>query len=171
MPRSGEEDADFDNALPPFEVKSFVWKKGAFKGDLTLHQGRSNHCSVKGDSVFHLYLDCDDAKLRKIFDGILLLRKRFPELSRVKFYIVNSSLNRFSIVAFARMSWKRHLEIMWYAVEVGLEHYGHAFYSTRKGYAVLRTGAKDGIAPRILFELGETVVCKTCMREFVESIE
>jgi hypothetical protein len=157
--------------LPPFEVRSFIWKKGAFKGDLTLHQGRSNHCSVKGDKVFHLYLDCDEVKLRTIFDGILELRNKFPELSKVKFLILNTSPFHFSLVAFVRLCWKRYLEILWYAVEIGIEHEGHAAYSMGKGYAVLRTGAKDGIVPRAMFFLGERTVCRTCLNEFVESIE
>lgn len=156
--------------LPPFEVKSFIWKKGAFRGDLTLHQGLSNHCSVKGDKTFHLFLDCDAVKLRTIFDGILLLRNKFPELARVKFLILNTSPFHFSLVAFARLSWKRYLEILWYAVEIGIEHSGHAAYSMGKGYAVLRTGGKDGIVPRIMSQIGDNAVCKVCMKEFVDSI-
>ena len=74
-------------------------------------------------------------------------------------------------VSFAKLSWQRYLDILWYAVEIDLEHYGHAFYSTRKEYAVLRTGAKDGIVPQIVYSVGETVACKKCMKEFVESVE
>ena len=45
-----------------------------------------------------------------------------------------------------------------------------ARYSTRKEYAILRTGGKDGVVPRILCSLGDTVVCKKCMNEFVEAV-
>jgi hypothetical protein len=34
----------------------------------------------------------------------------------------------------------------------------------------LRTGGKDGVVPRILYSLGDTVVCKKCMNEFVEAV-
>jgi hypothetical protein len=110
-------------------------------------------------------------KLRKVFDGIALLRNKFKELLRTKFLILNSSQNHFSIVAFVKLTWQRYLEILWYAVEIGLEHYGHAFYSTRKEYAVLRTGAKDGVVPKILYSEGVRVGCTKCMKEFVEDIE
>jgi hypothetical protein len=35
-------------------------------------------------------------------------------------------------------------------VDLGIEHYGHTFYSNRKEYAVLRVEAKDGIVPEVL---------------------
>lgn len=169
MQEGKKQDKGLDE-LPPFEIRSFIWKKGAFRGDLTLEQGRSNHCSVRGDRVFHLYLDCDVVKLRTIFDRILLLRRKFPELARVKFLIINTSPFHFSLAAFVRLSWKRYLEILWYAVEIGIEHQGHAVYSMSKGYAVLRTGAQDGIVPRLMAQIGDNAVCKVCMKEFVDSI-
>jgi hypothetical protein len=154
------------------EIKSFILKSGAFRGNLTLHTGLANYCTaIKGDKIFHLFLDCDDSpKLRQIFDGIVLLRKEFPELASEKFFIINTSANRFSIVCFVRLTWKRYLDIMWRAVEIGIEHYGHAFYSTRKEYAVLRTGGKYGIVPRILYSLGDVTTCKPCMRDFTKEV-
>jgi hypothetical protein len=157
--------------LPPLEVESFIWKKNAFRGDLTLHLGLSNHCSVKGNRVFHLFIDCDSVDLRTIFDGIELLRKRFPELAREKFLISSTSPSHFSIASFPRLTWKRYLEILWYAVEIGIEHEGHAAYSTGKGYAVLRAGGKDGLVPRIMFQTGDTVSCKVCMDMVIETIK
>ena len=64
-----------------FHVKNFILKRGAFREDQTLHMGFSNHC-CKRDDTFHLFLDCDDTKLSKVFDGIESLRMKFKELSR-----------------------------------------------------------------------------------------
>jgi hypothetical protein len=159
-------------ATAGLEIKSFILKPQALRGTVTLHTGAANYCTaIKGDATFHLFLDCDDyANLRQIFDGIDKLRREFPELATEKFFVTNTSANHFSLVAFVRLTWKRYLEMMWRAVEIGIEHYGHAFYSTRKEYAVLRTGGKDGIVPRILYSLGDSVGCKKCMREFVAEV-
>jgi hypothetical protein len=154
---------------PELEIKSFILKPRAFQGDITLHTGIASYCTaVKGD-FHHLFLDCDDySKLRQIFDKIEILRKEFAELANEKFFIINTSTNKFSLAAFVRLTWQRCLEdIMWRSVELGLEHQGHAFYSERKDYAVLRGGGKYGIVPRIMYSLGDTVSCKKCMREFV----
>jgi len=161
--------AQLDHALKDMVV-SYIWKNNAFRGDLTLERGLSNNCSVKGDKVFHLYLDCDAVPLRTIFDGILELWNKFPELMNVKFLILSSSPFHYSLAAFPYLSWKRYLEILWYAVEIGIEHQGHAVYSMTKGYAVLRTHAKDGIVPRLYASIGDNAVCKVCMKEFVDSI-
>lgn len=163
----GEKEED----MPEFEVHSFIWKKGAFKGDLTLHCGRSNHCTVKGDTVFHLYIDCDDIPISNLFAGIESLRNKFPELEKIRFIILETSPAHYSTAAFTHLSWERYLEILWYAVEIGIEHEGHAFYTTGKGYGVLRTGGKDGIVPHILFMVGEETGCDVCMREFVDSFD
>jgi hypothetical protein len=152
-----------DNVL--IHVRSFILKPNALKESTNLHMGFTNHC-YKGDKIFHLFLDCDRVKLGKIFDGILLLREEFPELHRVKFLILSTSPFHFSLVSFVRLSWKRYLEILWYAVEIGIEHEGHAVYSMGKGYAVLRVGAKYGIVPTILCSIGTNVSCKKCLREF-----
>jgi hypothetical protein len=148
------------------EVKSVIVKQGAFNNETTLHIGVPNYCYKGNDDVFHLFLDCDDVKLRKIFEGIILLRKRFPELAEEKFLILGTSPFHFSVASFVRLTWNRCRETMTYAVEIGLEHYGHAFYSYGKGYAVLRFGAKNGIVPQLLYSVGDTVVCKRCFKEF-----
>lgn len=165
--RKGQEDEYCDKGLG---IKSFIWKKNAFRGKVTLEFGRSNHCSVKGDSVFHLFIDCDNIRLSKLLDRITLLRKKFPELAKVKFVILSTSPSHFSVASFVRLTWKKYLKILWYAVDIGMEHEGHAVYTTGKGYAVLRTGAKDGIVPRAMCETGEKTVCKTCKKEFLDSI-
>ena len=54
--------------------------------------------------------------------------------------------------------------------ESGIEHEGHAVYTMGKGYGVLRTGAQEGIVPRLMASIGDNAVCKVCMKEFVDSI-
>lgn len=154
-------------------VKSFIWKRGAFgKEDQSLHVGDPTYCTHVKGKLFHLlYLDCDNRPLRTIQNGIEILRQEFPELAKEKFFIINSSSNHFSLASFVRLSWSRCLDIMWRSIELGIEHQGHAYYSKRKGYAVLRTGAKDGIVPRILYSIGDTITCKKCFKEFAEGIE
>ena len=115
-------------------------------------------------------LDCDDVKLRKVFDGIALLRKEYDELQNEKFLAVNSSLNRWHLAAFVRLTWKKYFEILFYAVDIGLAHDGFAFYSERKGYAVLRSGGSYGIVPRAMYSLGKNVVCKKDMAIFEKSL-
>lgn len=152
-------------------VESFIWKGKAFSGDLDLEVGATNHCQHVKGKMFHLYLDCDNRPLRLMQNGIEILRQEFPELAKEKFFIINTSSNHFSIASFVRLSWQRCLDIMWRAVELRIEHNGHAFYSTHKGYAVVRTGSKDGISPRILYSIGDTLTCKKCFKEFVEDTE
>jgi hypothetical protein len=146
-------------------IKNYIWKRNAFKDDQTLHCGPSNHCDLN-DEQFHLFLDCDDVKLRKLLDGIDKMRKRFKELRSEKFFISNTSLDHFSIIAFVSMTWAKYRQMLWYAVKIGLAHDGYAYYSTGKKYAVLRLGAKDGIAPKIMYSVGDTITCKHCSEEF-----
>jgi hypothetical protein len=151
-------------------VESFIWKRGAFgKEDQPLYTGLSNHCYEKG--LFHLYLDVDDyANLRQILDRLDHLRKRFRELANAKVLILQTSPWHFHLASFIRLTWKRYVDILYYADSIGLEDYGHALFSIDKGYAGLRTGAKDGIVPRILYSVGDAVACKKCFGEFVECI-
>lgn len=158
---------------PPIHVESFIWKARAFQGEQHFNVGLTNHCNhSKKEGLFHLYLDCDDyANLRQILDRLDLLKERFNELSNAKFLILQTSPWHFSIASFVMLTWKRYLEVLWFAVEIGLEHEGHAVYSMVKGYAVLRTGAKDGVVPKILYSIGDTIACKQCYRDFVNGIE
>lgn len=155
--------------LEPIRVESYIWKARAFQGEQHLNVGLTNHC---GQGGFHLYLDCDDyANLRQIFDRLDLLKKRFNELANEKFLILQTSPWHFSIASFEMLTWKRYLEVLWFAVEIRLEHEGHAVYSMSKGYAVLRTGAKEGVVPKILYSIGDTIACNQCYRDFVNGIE
>jgi hypothetical protein len=146
-------------------IKNYIWRRNAFKDDQTLHCGLSNHCDLN-DKRFHLFLDCDEVKIRKQLDCIAKMKKKFKELRSEKFQIINTSPDHFSIVAFASMSWAKYRQMLWYAVKIGLAHDGYAFYSTSKRYAVLRLGAKDGIVPKIMYSIGDAITCKQCSDEF-----
>lgn len=148
-------------------IKNFICKRNAFKDDQTLHNGLSNHCDLD-DELFHLFLDCDDVELRKLLDGIDKMKKRFKELRSEKFLILNTSSDHFSIVAFATVSWKRYLQMLWYAVKIGLAHDGYAFYTAGKRYAALRLGAQYGIVPKTMYSIGGTVTCEQCFKEFLK---
>jgi hypothetical protein len=157
----------------PFHVKSFIWKRGAFADDeVPMLKGITSHCThCNGRELFHLYLDCDDlSNLRQMLDRIDVLRKRFRELASAKFLIVQTSPWNFSLASFPRLTWERYLDVLWFGVKIGLVHEGYAVYTMTKGYAVLRTGAKNGVVPTILYSIGDVVTCKKCFGEFVEEI-
>src|SRR3990170_4603832 len=98
-------------------VKSFILKPDAFKEDGTLHIGLDNCCYRK--DKYHLFLDCDDVLLRKLFDGIEAMKTEFKELEKEKFLILNTSLNHFSLAAFPISSWNRYVQMLWSAVDKG----------------------------------------------------
>jgi len=120
----------------------------------------TNHCTRKG---YHTYIDCDDTKLTDILDYV-------EEQGMGYWYILNSSPHHFSLLNFNRISWKRYKRILGTCPVV---HKEYVYCTVKKGYGVLRIGAKDGIAPRLLYRYGTDngKECRVCRDFFFDTLE
>jgi hypothetical protein len=142
------------------DIMSVILKKNCFKNEDLLLSGVSNHCVIP--DTFHTFIDCDDVRLSDLL--AVLEEKRYRDMG--DWLILNTSPWHFSLANFVCLSWNDYAVLL---QDFPLAHEGYVHYTFKKGYAVLRLGAKYGIAPAIMYRLSNVPVgvkyCINCYQQ------
>lgn len=140
----------------PFFDRVIIKKSALKKGD-TIHAGVTNHCRIKG--LFHFYADLDSIPLNRIIETL----QRYKTLGTL--YLALSSPFKWHLSNFGYYSWKEYVETL---ESIPLVHQEYIFCIESKGYSVLRTGAKNGIVPLLLYKIRGLKVpeCEICREDY-----
>jgi len=134
-----------------------------FKDEMFL-VGLDNTCSEGG---FHVFLDCDDQPLGKV----LAYAERLSERLGCRVFLCESSPWKWQLLCYANVSWPHYLSILEDADRFGVLDSAYRYCTEKKGYGVLRVGAKPfGSSPRFVYSVGYGCGCVKCQAFFEETV-